>query len=143
MRLLILLAISIFILGCNHEVDIVSGRDKDQYNLIDYETELKISIDNDVILLHGDINLQTIKSIWFAVQDCTRLTSNTAPYIAVVNEIQDYNGLYYRHDNVIEVEYMLVYSRTIRHEMIHYLLDVNGYVVNNHESSLFDKCSPF
>jgi len=138
MNRLILSVLLIVLVGCDHQTG-GSGRDKGDYEYLDTQTGLRVAYD-----VPSPITPDFIKEEWLYTLQCTELYAS-GPYVAMVKpgSFLPYSGMFYRGDEVIEIDADCLCIDVVAHEMIHYLLFENGLAVDNHESVLFSKCAPF
>ena len=136
----LLLGLLFIIAGCQVDTIATSGVDKTNYDLIDYNTELKVKVE------YGNLpDIHTFTSAWTRIQECSGLSAYTPPFIVVVEDIAGRPDALYFEDGVILIQSRsLRYSSLLRHEMLHHLLSANGMYKesNTHTSDLFDDCVP-
>lgn len=118
---------------------ITSGYDKNDYDLFDNHTKMKVNL-----VVNVDMEVDYFVSKWEKTKECTGLSYYPAPYIAVIDNIDGFDGFYFYKDHVIVVEWAkMITGDILEHEMIHFLLNRNGLHSSGHNSIEFYECAPF
>lgn len=142
----LILALSLLLLaGCDIiEVDVIeasSGYDVNDVDTKDQGTGLRIKYHSEY-----KPELDYFVNEWKEVTQCTGLYAPTAPLIILIDDDvlgEGSEGAYYGGDQVIVMEVLAtIWGDLTKHEMIHYLMDMNGYTGDDHANPWFAECAP-